>query len=132
MCIQLNAYIIQVEVMRLEQEGESTMSSDSEPAEAGKIQSTSEAKQGKGSGAGQANTPEQFVGQRIGDAGSITPTSPESTTENKKTTEAAFSSGTKPGNMGQTQTPAETESTDFGQTDTTYSEDTADKPDTQQ
>lgn len=124
MCIQLDAYTIIVEIIRLEQEGESTLSSGSESADTGKTPSTDETTEaakntgGKTPGAGLENTLSEPTEQRVGDAGNIAQTSPESTAENKKTTEAAFSSGTKPANKGQTETPAETETTDFGQTDT--------------
>ncbi len=103
------------------------MSSGSEPADAGKTQSTDETAEaarntgGKSPGAGLTNTLGETPEQRVGDAGHFGPENPETVAENVKTTKAAFSSGTKPGNIGQTETPAETETTDYGQTDTTRS-----------
>jgi hypothetical protein len=103
------------------------MNANSESDDKGKTPSTDEKTEaakntgGKSSGAGLTNTLGDTTEQRVGDAGSIAPTSPASTSENKKTTKAAFSAGTKPANKGQRETPAETETTDFGQTDTTRS-----------
>ncbi|MEO8954684.1 MAG: hypothetical protein ACR2H5_02010 [Ktedonobacteraceae bacterium] len=62
----------------------------------------------QGQGASQTNTPAQFAGQRIGDAGHITPESPEIVAQDIKTTEAAFSSGTKPADVGQTGSSGQT------------------------
>lgn len=110
--------------MSLEQEGESTMSSGSEPVDAGKTQSTDEANEaarntgGKSPGAGMFKNLDATPEQRVGDAGQIEPENPEIVAENVKTTKAAFSSGSKPANKGQRETPAETETTDYGQTDT--------------
>lgn len=101
------------------------MSTDSEPTNVGNTESTSEKNEeakntgGKSPGAGLQNTLGQSTEQRVGDAGYIAPTTPESTKENQQTTQAAFSSGTKPANAGQTQSPAETETTGTEQTGTT-------------
>ena len=106
------------------------MSSGSESTDAGKTQSSggmSEANTSSGGktpgtgqapGAGLGNTLDQTPEQRVGDAGQIGQENPEIASDNVKTTKAAFSGGTKPGNIGQTQTPAETETTDYGQTET--------------
>jgi hypothetical protein len=51
----------------------------------------------------QTGAPDAFKDQRIGDAGYIGKTSPESVDQTVKTTEAAFSSGTKPADVGQTE-----------------------------
>jgi hypothetical protein len=74
MCLQLNVHTIIVELIKLEQEGELTMSSGSEAADAGKTQSTGETTNkgsgGKSPGAGQSpsagreNTLDQTPEQR--------------------------------------------------------------------
>ena len=102
------------------------MNSNSESTNTGNTQSTDQKNEaakntgGKSTGAGLTNTLGETPEQRVGDAGYIAPTSSESETENKKTTEAAFSGGTKPANLGQTESSAETETTDYGQTKTNY------------
>lgn len=101
------------------------MSSGSESSDTGQTQSTDETAEaarntgGKSPGAGLTNTLGETTEQRVGDAGQFGRESPETAAENVKTTEAAFSSGTKPSNVGQTQTPAETETTGTEQTGTT-------------
>ncbi len=103
------------------------MSSGSEPVDAGKTQSTDETTEaarntgGKSPGTGMFNTLGETPEQRVGGAGQIGQESTEMAAENVKTTKSAFSSGSKPANKGQTETPAETETTDYGQTDTTRS-----------
>src|SRR3989442_1135166 len=100
------------------------MSSGSESADTGQTPSTGETTEaakntgGKSPGAGLKNTLGESTEQRVGDAGQIGPESPEMAAKNIKTTREAFSAGTKPGTIGQTQTPAETETTGTEQTGT--------------
>jgi len=112
--------------MKLEQEGESTMSSGSEPTNVGNSQPSDETNEearntgGKSPGVGMFNTLDATPEQRVGNAGQFGPENPETVAENVKTTKAAFSSGSKPADKGQRESPAETETTDYGQTDTNY------------
>jgi len=113
--------------MRLEQEGESMMSSSSESVNTGNTQHTDEKMEearntgGKSPGVGMFDTLGETQEQRVGDAGHIGPENPETVAENVKTTKAAFSSGSKPADKGQDESPAETETTNYGQTDTSGS-----------
>ncbi len=103
------------------------MRSDSESTDAGKPQSTGsesteEAKKTgvKSPGIGLTNTLGETSEQRIGSAGELGPEKPEIVAKNVETTKAAYSSGSKPANKGQNATPAETETTDYGQTETKH------------
>ncbi|HCI80790.1 MAG TPA: hypothetical protein DHW02_13985 [Ktedonobacter sp.] len=94
------------------------MNTDSESTNTGNTQSTG----GESPGAGLTNTMGESLEQRVGNAGHITPQSPEVNAENVKTTEAAFSSGTKPADKGQTDSSGETNTTNTmgnNQTNTT-------------
>ena len=91
------------------------MSSGTEPAQSGQTPSTGDTNEaakntgGKSPGAGLTNTLGESTEQRVGDAGEIKPESPDMSAKRIKTTQEAFSGGTKPANTDQTQTPAQSE-----------------------